>query len=62
MSDEKFMEKTRTWLDDLKIRAGYGTTGNSNIDHTTGRSNTVRVTNIYIVLMVPIQKYTKVSE
>ena len=32
MSDEKFMEKTRTWLDDLKIRGGYGTTGNSNID------------------------------
>ncbi len=32
MSDEKFMEKTRSWLDDLKIRAGYGTTGNSNID------------------------------
>lgn len=32
ISDEKFMEKTRTWLDDLKIRAGYGTTGNSNID------------------------------
>ena len=25
------MEKTRTWLDDLKVRAGYGTTGNSNI-------------------------------
>lgn len=32
MSDEKFMEKTRSWLDDFKIRAGYGTTGNSNID------------------------------
>lgn len=32
MSDEKFMEKTRSWMDDLKIRAGYGTTGNSNID------------------------------
>lgn len=32
MSDEKFMEKTRTWLDDFKLRAGYGTTGNSNID------------------------------
>ena len=31
MSDEVFMEKTRTWLDDLKVRAGYGTTGNSNI-------------------------------
>jgi TonB-linked SusC/RagA family outer membrane protein len=31
ISDEKFMEKTRSWLDDLKLRAGYGTTGNSNI-------------------------------
>lgn len=32
MSDEKFMESTRVLLDDLKLRAGYGTTGNSNID------------------------------
>ena len=32
VSDEKFLEKARaTWLDDLKLRAGYGTTGNSNI-------------------------------
>jgi len=32
ISDEKFLEKAHaTWLDDLKIRAGYGTTGNSNI-------------------------------
>ncbi len=31
ISDEVFMEKTREWLDDLKIRVGYGTTGNSNI-------------------------------
>ncbi len=31
MSDEKFMEKTKEFIDDLKIRAGYGTTGNSNI-------------------------------
>lgn len=31
MSDEVFMEKTREYLDDLKVRAGYGTTGNSNI-------------------------------
>ncbi len=32
ISDEKFLEKARsTWMDDLKIRAGYGTTGNSNI-------------------------------
>ena len=32
ISDEKFLEQARSsWLDDLKIRAGYGTTGNSNI-------------------------------
>ncbi|MDH6358902.1 TonB-dependent receptor [Parabacteroides sp. PF5-9] len=31
ISDEAFMESTRNWLDDLKLRAGYGTTGNSNI-------------------------------
>lgn len=31
ISDEFFMEPYRNWLDDLKIRAGYGTTGNSNI-------------------------------
>lgn len=31
VSDEQFMEKTKSWLDDLKFRAGYGTTGNSNI-------------------------------
>ena len=32
ISDEPFMAKAHeTWLDDLKLRAGYGTTGNSNI-------------------------------
>ena len=32
ISDEKFLAKAHeTWLDDLKLRAGYGTTGNSNI-------------------------------
>ena len=32
ISDEKFMAKAHDkWLDDLKLRAGYGTTGNSNI-------------------------------
>lgn len=32
MTDELFMENTRSYLDDLKLRVGYGTTGNSNID------------------------------
>lgn len=32
ISDEKFMEKTRTWLDNLKIRFGYGVTGTASIN------------------------------
>lgn len=31
ISDENFMRWSGNWLSDLKIRAGYGTTGNSNI-------------------------------
>lgn len=28
ISDEKFMEDTRSWLDNLKLRVGFGVTGN----------------------------------
>lgn len=31
ISSEPFMESTRDWLDDLKLRASYGTSGNNNI-------------------------------
>lgn len=31
ISDEGFMQGTRSWLDDLKLRATYGVTGNSGI-------------------------------
>lgn len=31
MSEEKFMEKTRSWLSNLKWRFSYGQTGNSNV-------------------------------
>ncbi len=31
VSAEPFMEKTRNWLDDLKLRFSYGTAGNNNI-------------------------------
>ncbi|WP_455672922.1 SusC/RagA family TonB-linked outer membrane protein [Phocaeicola sp.] len=31
VSSEPFMEKTRSWLDDLKLRFSYGTAGNNNI-------------------------------
>lgn len=31
VSSEPFMENTRSWLDDLKLRFSYGTAGNNNI-------------------------------
>lgn len=31
LSQESFMENTRDWLDDLKLRVGYGQTGNSEV-------------------------------
>lgn len=31
ISDEPFMEGTRNWLDNFKVRVGYGVTGNSNV-------------------------------
>jgi len=31
VTDEKLMASTSKWLDDLKLRVGYGTAGNSNI-------------------------------
>ena len=31
ISDEAFMQSTKSWLDDLKLRATYGVTGNSGI-------------------------------
>lgn len=35
ISEEGFMENTRTWLDDLKLRAGYGQTGNAEVPRAT---------------------------
>ena len=32
ISDEQFMEKTKSWLDNLKIRFGYGVTGTASIN------------------------------
>ena len=31
ISEENFMKGTRSWLDNLKLRVGYGVTGNANI-------------------------------
>ncbi len=32
ISDEQFMNETGSWLSNLKLRAGYGVSGNANID------------------------------
>lgn len=38
ISDEPFMESTRSWLDNLKLRVGAGITGNSGITDNLGVS------------------------
>ena len=38
ISSEKFMEGTRSWLDDLKLRLSYGTAGNNAIDSDQTRT------------------------
>lgn len=35
ISQEEFMENSRNWLDDLKLRVGYGHTGNAEIPRAT---------------------------
>jgi len=35
LSEENFMKPSRTWLDDLKIRASWGLTGNSDVPRAT---------------------------
>ena len=37
ISDESFMENTRTWLDNLKLRLSIGTSGSDNIDPSLWR-------------------------
>jgi TonB-linked SusC/RagA family outer membrane protein len=39
MSDESFMASASSWLDDLKIRLGYGTTGNDRVGNYNSYTN-----------------------
>ncbi len=47
ISDEKFMENTRDWLDNLKLRVSYGTSGSDGIDSSlwkeTWKSGSIKV-------------------
>lgn len=42
ISDEKFMEGTKSWLDNLKIRVGYGVTGTSSISPYQTQTNLIQ--------------------
>ena len=39
ISEEAFMESTRDWLDDMKLRAGYGQAGNSEVPRAANFAN-----------------------
>lgn len=46
IAQESFMERTRTWLDGLKLRASYGVIGNQNIP-TYAFNSTMSINNKY---------------
>jgi len=41
ISDEDFMKTTKSWLSNLKLRGGYGVTGNANISPYVSTTNVV---------------------
>jgi TonB-linked SusC/RagA family outer membrane protein len=45
MTNEKFMAPVKSWMDFLKIRAGWGTNGNDNIPIQFGYLSTISVSN-----------------
>jgi TonB-linked SusC/RagA family outer membrane protein len=57
ISDEPFMESTKGWLDNLKLRLSYGTSGSDGIDSSlwkeTWTTNTISVDGNQVVTYVP---------
>ena len=62
ISDENFMEGSKNWLDNLKLRVGYGVTGNSGGIGAYGtRTNAIVYSNAGISIngnIVPFLQYT----
>lgn len=62
ISDEDFMESTRSWLDNLKLRVGAGITGNSGgVDAYSTTTQAIKYANSGITLnnyFVPFAQYT----
>ncbi|GAE83047.1 SusC/RagA family TonB-linked outer membrane protein [Bacteroides reticulotermitis] len=60
ISDEAFMEGTRNWLDNLKIRVGYGVAGtNAGISEYTSMASMENVTTSLGGQTVPSAKFTE---
>lgn len=57
ISDEPFMESTKNWLDNLKLRLSYGTSGSDNIDPSlwkeTWTTETITVNGTPTAVYVP---------
>ncbi|NDV77976.1 TonB-dependent receptor [Dysgonomonas sp. 511] len=62
LSSESFMDQTKTWLDDLKLRLSYGTAGNNGIEsgQTTQRyvsTTTQHINNVNNYWATPTRMY-----
>lgn len=61
ISDEAFMEKTRSWLDNLKLRVSYGITGNSGEPPHTVHNTSIRICASGISINGKIVPFTQYS-
>lgn len=61
ISEEKFMESTREWLDNLKIRVGYGVTGTAGINPYSSAASLdpILVNTVLGGVLTPINVYSQ---
>lgn len=59
LSDESFMEGTKDWLDNLKLRGGYGVTGTASINPYTTVSNLEQSNMSFSGLTSTVYKFSK---
>lgn len=57
ISDEKFMAATKSWLDNLKLRVGYGVSGNANISPYVSLTSVTNSSNMLNLGQGQIQSY-----
>jgi len=59
ISDEAFMENTRDWMDNLKLRVGYGETGTAGISRYASWATVEEGSMGFGGVLAPIYKYSK---